>query len=268
MYNGIAFFQLPTNRIDSANLTLTVDTNSGPLTNANIDVWGLGYMAVPYMSSAWTLAADTDARALINANVPFAKLADNIVTAGQATAVGSAWSARRRARTSRPFSTACTRRARSPATAPSSASTPTRRSRRCRTCGSEAPRRPDRRPKLTLTLSDASALATTECAFLSLQPRERWRRLLNGHEHGRRSDQRHRRDFGTQDYNGIAFFPLPEQPLTSVSLSLPAVTFSGVMPSANIDVWLLGYQTVPALTTAWYCTNDVGNGVATRTFPP
>lgn len=41
---------------------------------------------------------------------------------------------------------------------------------------------------------------------------------------------------GTQDDNGIAFLPLPEQPMTSVSLSFAAATFCGVMDGANIDL--------------------------------
>jgi hypothetical protein len=270
MYNGIAFFQLPTNRIGSANLTLTVDTNSGPLTNANIDVWGLGYMTVPYMSSAWTLAADTDARALINANVPFTKLADNIVTAGQATAVGSAWSfSPAQGSNLTAFLNGLYEKGAQPGdyavlrVNPDAAFTAVQNVR----FGSSSQVSPDRRPKLTLTLSDASALAATECAFLS------YSHANDGGVYATGTSTANdlisgTGGTGTQDYNGIAFFPLPEQPLTSASLSLPAVTFSGVMPSANIDVWLLGYQSAPALTTAWYCTNDVGNGVATNAFPP
>ena len=59
-----------------------------------------------------------------------------------------------------------------------------------------------------------------------------------------------------QNWSGIAFFPLPEQPLTKANLALTVATFSGVMPQANIDVWGLGYQKTPELNKAWFATND------------
>jgi len=270
MYNGVAFFRLPTNRIEDANLTLTVDANYGPLASANIDVWGLGYMAAPSLSSAWVLSADTDPRALINNNVPFTKIADNIVTAGQAAAVGSAWQLSAAQRTNlTDFLNVLYAKGAMPGDyavirvnpdAPFSAAQNVR-------FGSASQVSPDRRPRLTLTLSDAPPPSATEGTFLSYShPNDGGvfstgtstaNDLISGTG-----------GTGTQDYNGIAFFPLPEQPMTSASLALPAVTFSGVMPSANIDVWGLGYQSSPALSTAWYCTNDVDSRVLLNGYPP
>ena len=88
-YNGIAFFELPTNRIATANINLTVRYNYGPLTNANIDVWGLGYMSSPLMDHNWQLMADTDTRTLINDNVTATKIADNFIPVGETTPVNS-----------------------------------------------------------------------------------------------------------------------------------------------------------------------------------
>ena len=88
-YNGIMFFELPTNRIETANINMTVAQNYGPLTNANIDVWGLGYMSDPVMDHNWQLMADTDTRSLINDNVTFTKIADNFIASGETTPAGS-----------------------------------------------------------------------------------------------------------------------------------------------------------------------------------
>ena len=58
---------------------------------ANIDVWGLGYMAgTPLMSKDWFLTADSDVRLLLNGVAPV-RVADNIVTEGQTVVVGTTW---------------------------------------------------------------------------------------------------------------------------------------------------------------------------------
>ena len=88
-YNGVAFFELPYKIIDS-DLALTAVINMGVLSNANIDVWGLGYVATPVMDYTWMLTADTDTRMLLNGDSPV-KIADNIVTSGQSVAVGTVW---------------------------------------------------------------------------------------------------------------------------------------------------------------------------------
>lgn len=270
MYNGIAFFQLPTNRIETATLTLAVNENNGPMANANIDVWGLGYMASPVLSSSWVLSADTDARALLNSNVPFTKIADNIVSSGQVTAVGSVLQLNATQSTNlTAFLNSLYEKGAHPGdfavirVNPDASFAAAQNVR----FGSSSQVSPDRRPKLALTLSDAAPPSATEGSF-----------LVNSHpsDGGVYSTGTSTANdlisgtggTGPQDYNGIAFFPLPEQPMTSASLALPAVTFSGVMPSANIDVWCLGYQASPALTTAWLCTNDVDSRVLLNGFPP
>ncbi len=272
MFNGIAFFQLPANRIESADLTLTVEQNYGPITNANVDVWGLGYLSAPAMSSAWMLTADTDTRALLNFNVPFTKIADNIVTSGQATAVGTVWQLNASQRTNL---TAFLNSLYSKGAVPGdyvafrvNPDAPFSAARNVR-FGSSAQVSPDRRPKLTVTLLDEPAPSATEGVFKVYSHANDGGVFATGTSTAN--------DLisgtggtGTQDYNGVAFFELPEQPMTSVMLSLPAVTFSGVMPSANIDVWGLGYTSSPALTTAtaWFCTNDVDTRVLLNGYPP
>lgn len=270
MYNGIAFFQLPANRIESADLTLTVEQNNGPITNANVDVWGLGYMSAPAMSSAWMLTADMDARALLNYNVPFTKIADNIVTSGQATAAGSVWQLNASQRTNlTTFLNSLYSKGAVPGDyvafrvnpdAPFSAPRNVR-------FGSSAQASPDRRPKLTVTLSDDPAPPASEGVFQSLSHAKDGGVYATG-----TSDANDlisgTGGTGTQDYNGVAFFALPEQPMTAGQLTLTAASFSGVMSNANIDVWGLGYQSVPALSTAWFCTNDVDTRVLLNGYPP
>jgi hypothetical protein len=270
-YNGISFFQLPNQRIEAADLSFTVVTDMGVMANANIDVWGLGYMPAPAMSSAWMSLADTDSRALINVNVPFTKLADNLVTAGQATPANSVWqlSAPQRANLTAFLNTLYEKGAlpgdyavirTNPDAHPGVTAAGVR-------WGGSQQTSPDRRVKLTVTLADEPAPSATEGAFkvyshvndggVFATGTSTANDLISGTG-----------GTGTQDYNGVAFFELPEQPMTSATLSLPAVTFSGVMPSANIDVWGLGYTASPALTTAWFCTNDVDARVLLNGYPP
>ncbi len=270
-YNGIAFFQLPTNRIEAANLSFTVVTDMGVLSNANIDVWGLGYMAAPAMNSSWMLLADADARAPLNPNIPATKIADNLVTAGQATPANSVWQLAAPQRTNLtaflnllyqkgavPGDYAVIRT--NPDAALSGANAGVR-------WGGSGQTTPDRRVKLTVTLADAPAPSVTEGAFqvyshandggIFATGTSTANDLISGTG-----------GTGTQDYNGVAFFALPEQPMTSASLTLPVVTFSGVMSGANIDVWGLGYMTAPMLTTAWFCTNDVDSRLLLNGYPP
>ena len=258
-YNGIAFFQLPANRIESANLSFTVNENNGPLTNANIDVWGLGFVTTPAMSSAWLLMADTDPRSLVNYNVPFTKLADNLVAVGQSVAPGSVAQLNDSQSTNlTAFLNSLYAKGAVPGdyvvirVNPDAAFTAAQNFR----FGSSAQVSPDRRPKLTVTLADAPVPATTEGVF------QNFSHASDGGVYATGTSTANDLISGTggtgpQDYCGIAFFALPEQPMQSVSLALPVVMFSGALSGANIDVWGLGYQSAPALTTDWFCTNNV-----------
>ena len=270
-YNGIAFFQLPTNRIDAANLSFTVVTDMGVLSNANIDVWGLGYMAAPALSSSWMLLSDADTRSPLNPNIPATKIADNLVTAGQATPANSVWQLNAQQRTNlTAFLNMLYQKGAVPGdyavirTNPDAALSGANAGVRWGGSGQTAP---DRRVKLTVTLADAPAPSVTEGVFQVYSHANDGGIFSNGTSTAN--------DLisgtggtGTQDYNGVAFFALPEQPMTSVSLTLPVVTFSGVMSGANIDVWGLGYMASPALTTAWFCTNDVDSRLLLNGYPP
>lgn len=95
-YGGIAFFPLPARSFSTASLALTVVVG-GVLSNANVDVWGLGYVTgTPALNGNWFLNADTDTRtgaALgtgIGTNTPV-KIADNIVTQGTGVSAGTRW---------------------------------------------------------------------------------------------------------------------------------------------------------------------------------
>jgi hypothetical protein len=269
-YNGVAFFQLPAKRIDAAELTLTVSQNYGPLPNANIDVWGLGYMQTPALSSAWLLLDDTDTRSLINVNVPFTKIADNLVAAGQAATAGTAWQLSAPQRTNlTAFLNMLYEKGALPgdyAVLRVNPDAVLAGATNIRFGGSHRTS-PEQRAKLTVTLADEPAPSATEGAFKIYSHANDGGVFATGSSTAN--------DLisgtggtGTQDYNGVAFFELPEQPMTAATLSLPSVTFSGVMPSANIDVWGLGYTNAPALTTAWFCTNDVDSRVLLNGYPP
>ena len=269
-YNGVAFFQLPTNRIDSANLSFTVEQNNGPLTNANVDVWGLGYMTTPAMSSSWTLMADTDPRSLVNYNVPFTKIADNFVAVGQTTAAGSVWQLNAAQGTNlTAFLNSLYMKGAMPGdyvvirVNPDASFTAPLNIR----WGSSAQISPDRRPKLSVTLSDTPALAANEGMLQSLS------HANDGGVYATGTSTANDLISGTggtgpQDYCGIAFFALPEQPVSAVTMALTVASFSGALSNANIDVWGLGYQSVPALSTAWFCTNDVDSRVLLNGYPP
>lgn len=268
-YNGVALFRLPTNRIDAANLILTVAQNYGPLPNANIDVWGLGYMKTAVISNSWVLNSDTDGRTLLN-NMPVTKIADNLVTAGQPAAAGSVWQLNAAQKTNlAAFLTSLYQKG---AVAgdyavirinPDALMTNATNIR----FGGSHRTSPDQRAKLSVMLADALAPTATEQSFkvysheydggVTSNGISTSTDLISGTGGG-----------GPQDWSGIAFFPLPQQTMISVSLALPVVEFSGVMPSANIDIWGLGYQTTPALNNAWFCTNDVDTRILLNNYPP
>ena len=88
-FSGFAFLTLPEQPMTSVSLALTAAIFTGVLSNANVDVWGLGYMTTPNMSTNWLCTSDADAR-VFPVGKPV-KLADNIVTAGQTVAVGTVW---------------------------------------------------------------------------------------------------------------------------------------------------------------------------------
>lgn len=269
-YNGVALFRLPTNRIDAANLILTVAQNNGPLPNANIDVWGLGYVKTPSISSTWMLLNDSDTRILINTNIPATKIADNLVAAGQAATVGSIWqlNAAQKTNLTAFLNTLYKKGALAGDYAvirinPDATMTNATNIR----FGGSHRTSPDQRAKLSVTLANVLAPTATENNFkvyshandggVTTNEVSTTTDLISGTG-----------GTGPRDWSGIAFFPLPEQTMMSASLALPVVTFSGVMPSANIDVWGLGYQTTPVLNNAWFCTNDVDTRILLNGYPP
>jgi hypothetical protein len=270
-YNGIAFFQLPAKRIEDADLVFTVEQNYGPLPAANVDVWGLGYVrGTPALNRAWMLLGDTDTRLPINNNVPATKIADNFVAAGQATPVGGVWQldAAQRANL-KAFLNGLYEKGALPGDYVVIRINPDAvldTASNVRWGGSHRTS-PDRRTRLALTLADDGPPSATESTFTHYSHDNDGGIFATGTSTAN--------DLisgtggtGTQDYNGIAFLALPEQPMTAASLSFTVATFSGVMDGANIDVWGLGYMASPSLNTAWFCTNNVDTRLLLNGHPP
>lgn len=257
MYNGIAFFQLPNSFVSDANLILTV-SSGGTLTNANIDVWALGYMSSPAMSASWLLQADTDSRPLLNSVAP-TKIADNLVPVNQAASAGNVFqlNAAQRTNLTAYINALYARGAQAGdyvviRTNPDAVLS-TSDARNIRFAASSNGNT-SYRPKLAVTLTGASVLGSgfkyyshpNDGAIYSSGGYSTVNDLISGTGGS-----------GPQDYCGIAFLPLPEQPVTSSSLSLTVNSVSGVLTNnANLDVWALGYVTAPQMTFGWFCTND------------
>lgn len=269
-YNGIVFFSLPEKRIENADLVFTVEQNYGPLPAANVDVWGLGYMQTPAMSKDWMLLADTDARSPLNVNVTATKIADNFVAAGQATPVGGVWQLGEAQRANlTAFLNGLYAKGAQPGdyvvirVNPDAVLATTSNVR----WGGSHRTSPDRRTRLVLTLADAPPPLPAEGTFLHYSHDNDGGIFATGT--GATLDLiSGTGGTGTQDYNGIAFLALPEQPMTSASLSLTVATFSGVMNGANIDVWGLGYMASPTLSKDWFCTNNVDTRLLLNGHPP
>jgi len=97
-YAGIAIFELPDlgvgGSISAATLTFTV-TTGGTMPNANVDIYGLGYLSsTPSLQGVWQLASDTETRngntlgTNLGTDLPV-KLVNNAVTAGTSMTVNS-----------------------------------------------------------------------------------------------------------------------------------------------------------------------------------
>ena len=262
-YNGIAFFQLPNSLVSDANLILTV-SSGGTLTNANIDVWALGYMSTPAMSTAWVLQADTDSRILLN-SLPPTKIADNLVPVNQAANPGNVFQLNGAQRTNlTAYINALYARGAQPGdyvvirTNPDAVMSTTD-PRNIRFAASSYTNNTAYRPQLAVTLTTNSVLASgfkyyshpNDGAIYSSGGYSTANDLISGTGGA-----------GPQDYCGIAFLPLPEQPMTSCSLSLTVNSVSGILTNnANLDVWALGYMTTPQMTFGWFCTNDTDSRV-------
>ncbi len=255
-YNGIAFFQLPSLKIESANLVFKVQTG-GSLPAANIDVWGVGYVrGTPSLSASWKLMADTDARSNLIAGYPHAptKIADNFVVAGQSAAGGSVWALNGTQCTNLlAFLTTLYQRGALPGDyavfrVNPDASMSTVADRNIRFGGSHQASR----TKLQLTLSDRS--------FYEGQFRH-YSHANDGTVFASGTSTANDLICGAAgigvDYNGAAFFALPEQPLTSAKLTLTVAETYLTLVGANIDVWGLGYVSTPTLNKDWLCTNNV-----------
>lgn len=267
-FNGIAFFRLPTNRIASANLMLTVRSTYGTWadTGAALDVWGLGFVSAPALNAAWVLMADTDSRTLLNSSAPV-KLADNLVAAGQTPAAGTVLQLSAPQRTTlaaylnglyaqgaKPGDYVAVRVNPDAAVAAGGVSV---------RFGGSGATSPDQRCKLAVTLGEVAA---TDAAFKYYSHRQ------DGAVEAMSAMPDQDLISGTGganiDFSGIAFMPLPEQPMTAASLALTAQIISGTLVGANIDVWGLGYQASPVMSASWFCTNDVDGRVLLNGRPP
>lgn len=270
-YNGIAFFQLPSNRMDTANIRFTVEQNYGPLTNANIDVWGLGYMKTPAMNKAWILMADTDTRALVNTNVTFTKIADDFVPVGESTPVGSVNQLEPQDRTNLvgflnslydkgavPGDYAVIR------VNPDAWFTAGQNVR----WGGTARTSPDRRTTLTITLSDEPAIPDDVTLYshendgsvyqTGIFPSQQMICGTAGNPN-------------TIPWNGVSFFQLPSNRVVSANLIFTvyqaSASWSGT--GAGIDVWGLGsISGTPTLDAAWLLMADTDARTLLNDAPP
>jgi len=265
-YNGILFFPLPAHTVTVADLALTVVQNNGAPPSANLDLWGLGYQSVPLMDKTWMCLTDSDERDLINPQaVSFTKIADNVITAGQSFASGSVWTLTAAQQTNlAAFLNGLYRKGALPgdyAVLRVNPDAVTEVNGKNVRFGGSHQLSPDRRAKLTLTLTEGPQppVDPQEGAFVFHSHASDGGVYSNGVSTA--TDLISGTGGGPrQNWSGIAFFPLPEQPVTEANLSLTVATFSGIMPQANIDVWGLGYQAVPTLSSAWLATNDFATG--------
>ncbi len=271
-YNGIALFQLPAYLVESVSLSLTVVTDMGAMTDANIDLWGLGYVsAPPAMDKAWMLLADTDSRLLLNNVVPV-KIGDNIVAASQPMAVNTVWQSDAAqqvalknfinglyAQGAQPGDFAVIRT--NPDALPAATAAGLR-------WGGSHQISPDRRAKLSVILSDVPAVEppTTETVTIYSHANDgavfptgtfTAQDLLSSTGGG-----------DTGNYTGIAIFELPEQLMTDVNMSMTAVSVFGMLPGINIDLWGLGYTTTPYLNKEWFSVSDTDTRLLLNGLPP
>jgi len=275
-YNGAVFFQLPANRIEAANLTFKVAAVYGSWTNANagIDVWGLGYMSEPLMNTTWMLREDADTRSLISTwpyDVPCVKIADNLVSVGQNVVVGDTFTLNAGqqanlltflnglyAKGALPGDYAVFRVNQD---ASMTVSNTTVRFGRLDDVS------PDYRTKLTLTLLDDPAPTQPELEIRNNSYTNDGTVAVAGVYSGYDLISA---TFAPTPVDGsaIAFFALPEQPPTRVSLEFTAVTVYGALPHANIDMWGLGYTNAPVMNKTWLCTNDYDGRALLNGRPP
>jgi len=283
-YNGVCFFQLPANRIESADLTLTIHLLYGtwPAANAAIDLWGLGYMSTPVLnaaSKAWTLMGDTDTRSLINAypyDIQATRIADNLVTNGQSVAVGNEFTLNAGQQTNLlAFINSLYEKGALPGdyavlrANPDAAMTANATSVRFGGTWSTI-QTPDRRPRLTVTLTDDPVPTPTEIAVRNFSHANDGTVFLTGYNPG------YDLISGTLanpsvDGSGIAFVALPEQPLTTASFDLTVESFWNPLTVANIDMWGVGYlpsSSLPSMNKAWLCTSNEDSRVLLNGYPP
>jgi hypothetical protein len=257
-WNGISFFQLPSQRVSAADLAYKVYSASAgwAATGAAIDVWGLGFIrGTPTLVASWLLMGDTDTRTLLNGSVP-SKIADNLLAAGVTPAVGSVWSLNGAQSTNLvDFINGLFEKGAQPgdyAVIRINPDTPIATGGVSIYFGSSSDVSPDRRNTLTYTVSGAS---WQDGLF------QHYSQANDGGVYGSGANSGWDLISGTGgtptfDVSGIAFFALPEQRLTAASLALVAETFSGALAGANLDVWGLGYMTSPALSQDWLCVSN------------
>ena len=290
-YNGVSFFQLPTNRILAVDMILTVHLlyGSWPTADAAIDLWGLGYVKTPVLNSdskAWTLMADTDAGKHINTypyEVQAEKIADDLVGNGQTVQVGDVFSLNLSqqakllafinslyAKGAQPGDYAVFR-VNPDASMTSSTGVSVRFGGTWSTVQS-----PDRRGKMSVTLSDEPAPTAAAIGFQHFSHANDGSVFVGGSSSG------YDLISGTfapevKDSTGIAFIPLPEQPLSSITFALSAVTVYSQLNGANLDVWGLGYwpagyaesiSVSPTLNSSWHCTNNVDSRILLNNCAP
>jgi len=274
-YNGVMFFQLPANRIETADLALAIHLLYGSWTNAQaaVDVWGLGYTSAPLMNTAWMLTGDADARSLINTwpnDIPCVKIADNLIAVGQNVAVGDTFTLNAGqqanllaflnglyAKGALPGDYAALRA--NPDVLMTVSNTTVR-------FGGSGTTSPDRRPRLMLAVTDDPAPTQPDFEF------RHYSHTNDGTVAVAAAYPTYDLISGTfaptpVDGSGIVFFALPEQPPSRASLDFTVASFYGGL-HANIDVWGLGYTNVPVLNKTWLCTNDVDGRVLLSGCPP
>jgi hypothetical protein len=260
-YNGVAFFELPAGEIVDAELSFTVVTDEGVLTDGiNLDVWALGFQSVPALSAAWMLQADTDTRVLLNGKVPV-KIADNFVDAGQATPAGSVWkSSEAESQALADYINGLMNDGAVPGDYLAIRINPdgviTNYSAGARFAASSNSNQA-RVPVLTIKYLD-KVIPSVDTGYWSVGSHaEDGAVAESGAKFTTQTLISSTGGSGPEPWSGICFFELPPQPLTDADMMLTVE--SDFMPAnitTNVDLWGLGYQTTPFLNAAFHLTAE------------
>ncbi|MDA3926378.1 MAG: hypothetical protein PF904_16940 [Kiritimatiellae bacterium] len=260
-YNGVAFFEIPEGEIVDAELSFTVVTDEGVLTDGiNLDMWALGYQSTPSLSAAWMLQDDTDIRLLLNGKAPV-KIADNFVDAGEQTDAGSVWkTSASEGQDLAEYINGILSDGAVPGDYMAIRINPdgviTNYSAGAR-FGASNHANQSQVPILTVKYID-KVLPSVDTGYWNVGSHSEDGAISESG--GRFTTQTlisSTGGNGPEPWSGVCFFELPPQVMTDASMRLKVET--DYMPSTiitNVDLWGLGYQRTPYLNKDWYISAE------------